>query len=77
VKLPAGMVFPFRMLRGQLPYAIEGEQGLEKRWVFRPKRAVVVEQGDAFRNRDEIRRVRFGECRNDFNDRSPGQALVP
>ena len=47
--------FPFRMLRCQRLHAIEREVELDGHRLLAPQRAVVVERGDAFGRRHEVR----------------------
>ena len=60
--------FPLRMLRRERLHAVEREEELEIHRLLAPERAVVVERGDAFLRRDEIRRAFLRHLRDESGD---------
>lgn len=71
------LVGPFRMIGRHRPDAVQREIGLGIKRRFGPKRAVVVEGGDPFGDRAEIRAALCGGGRDKADDRRLGRAVVP
>ena len=71
------LVLPFRVLRRQRLDAVEGERELEIHRLLGPQRAVVVEHGDAFGGRHEIRSGVLGDAPDEIDDRFLCRAVVP
>ena len=69
--------FPFGMQRCERLHAVECEIQLNGHRLLAPERAVVVERGDAFRHRHEVRRVRLGHFLDKGDDGLFGLAVVP
>ena len=65
------------MLRRQHLDAVECEQELEVQRLLGPERAVIVEDGDAFGFRDEVRRAFLGHAFDEGDDGLLGLAVVP
>ena len=53
------LVFPLGMLRRERLHAVGHEVKLDRHRLLAPERAVVVEGGDAFGDRHEVRRAGF------------------
>ena len=68
---------PFGMLRRERLHAVEREVKLNGHRLLAPERAVVVEGGDAFRHRHEIRRAGFRDLLDKSDDGLLGRAVVP
>ena len=69
--------FPLRMLRRERLHAVEREEHLEIHRLLAPKRAVIVERGDALLERNKIRRAFLRHFGNEFGDSLLGGAVVP
>jgi hypothetical protein len=61
--------FPLGMFRGHRFDPVEREEELEVHRLFGPERAVVVEDGDAFRDRHKIGRAFRRDARHERADR--------
>ena len=70
-------VLPLGMLRRQRLHAVEREEELEIHRLLGPQRAVVVEGGDAFGGRHEVRARLPGDFRDECDDGLLGLAVVP
>ena len=68
---------PFRMLRRQRLHAIEREVELDGHRLLAPQRAVVVERGDAFWRRHEVRRAGPGDLFDEGDDGGFRRPVVP
>jgi hypothetical protein len=68
---------PLGVLAGQLPHTVRGEDELEVGGLLRPERAVVVERGDPFGDRDEVRPSLPGHADDEVDDRPLRDTVVP
>ena len=71
------LLLPFRMLRRQSFHAIKGKEELYGNRLFTPEGAIVIEHGDAFCNRNEVRRIFRGHSIDKRNDRFLCRPFVP
>ncbi len=71
------LVLPFGMLRRERLHAVEREVKLNGHRLLAPERAVVVERGDAFRHRHEVRRALLRDLRDELDDGLLRLAVVP
>ena len=56
------------MVRRECLHSVEREIQLDRHRLLAPKRAVVVEGGDAFGDRHEVRRAGFGDVLDKGDD---------
>lgn len=70
-------VLPFRMGRSLRLYAVEREGELGIHWMFDPKRAVIVEDGDALRFRNEVGRTLLGHLLDEGDDSRFRGGVIP
>jgi len=70
------LLLPLGMLRRKRLDAVEDEEGLEIHRLFRPQRAVVVEDGDAFGGRNQVGSL-GGYFRDEGDDRLLRRGVVP
>jgi hypothetical protein len=71
------LVFPLGVLRRQLFDPVEDKERLEIHRLLGPEPAVVVERGDAFRHRDEVRGALCRHLLDKLDDCLLGRGVVP
>jgi len=76
-RLEGLLLLPFRMLGRQRLDAVDDEQELEVERLLGPQRAVVVEDGDAFGGRDEVRGSILRHALDEGHDRLLRRSVVP
>jgi hypothetical protein len=65
------------MLRRKRLHAVEREQELKISRLLAPKRAIVIEGGNALVLRNEVRRTFRGHFLDEFNDRLFRRGVIP
>ncbi|MCY1302312.1 hypothetical protein D9M70_519620 [compost metagenome] len=71
------LVLPLRMFRRHRLDAIRSEHALEIVRLLGPERAVIVEDGDPFLRRHEVRPVLAGDARDEIDDGRLCLAIIP
>src|SRR5205807_2153884 len=71
------LLFPFRMLRGERLYPVNGEGELEINRLLRPERTVVIEGRETLFGLNEIRRTFLCDALDKGNDSFLRRGVVP